>query len=112
MVTHHEDVEFLEDCDPALIERNAAEFARMRDLLVSVEPSVTKAKDDTIWESVHREHYDARLADIRGLVTNLSDGFDKARGALLGYADKMHEAKKHLETGLDAERRLDDLPTA
>ncbi|MGH3924697.1 MAG: hypothetical protein ACRDTT_17860 [Pseudonocardiaceae bacterium] len=58
--------------------RNAAEFARVRDLLVSVEPSVAKAKDGTVWESVSRERYDARLADVRNLVTGLSEGFDKA----------------------------------
>ncbi len=108
-MTYHADVEFLEDCNPALIERNAAEFTRMRDLLVSVEPSVTKAKDGTVWESVHRAQYDARLADVLGLVTNLSEGFDKARNALLRYADEVEKARLHLQTGLDAEQKLDGL---
>ncbi|MGH4008783.1 MAG: hypothetical protein ACRDTH_11620 [Pseudonocardiaceae bacterium] len=81
----------------------------MRDLLDSVEPSVTRAKEGTIWESVHRERYDARLADVRSLVTNLSEGFSEAGTALLGYADKVEEAKRHLETGLDAEQELDNL---
>ncbi len=92
-----------------MIERNAAEFARMRDLLDSVEPSVTRAQEGTIWESVHREQYDARLAEVRSLVTSLSEGFGKAGTALLGYADKVEEAKRHLEAGLDAEQKLDDL---
>ncbi len=81
----------------------------MRDLLDSVEPSVTKAKEGTIWESVHRERYDARLAEVRSLVTGLSEGFGQARTALLGYADKVEEAKKYLESGLAAERKLNDL---
>jgi Transglycosylase SLT domain len=108
-MTYHADVRFLEDCNPALIERNAAEFSRMRDLLSSVEPSVTKAKDGTIWESVHRERYDTPLADARNLVTDLTAGFDKARGALLTYADGVEQAKRWLDIGLDAERRLDGL---
>ncbi|MGH3929295.1 MAG: hypothetical protein ACRDTF_04890 [Pseudonocardiaceae bacterium] len=108
-MAYHGDVEFLEDCNPALIERNAEEFARMRDLLVSMEPSVNKAKNDTIWESAYREQYDARLADVRALVTGLADGFDKARTALLAYADEIERAKRHLENGQDAEARLDEL---
>lgn len=81
----------------------------MRDLLDSVEPSVTRAKESTVWESVHREQYDARLADVRGLVTNLSGGFGTAGTALLRYADEVERAKRHLETGLAAEQKLDDL---
>lgn len=109
MVTYRAHVGFLADCNPALIERNAAEFARMRDLLVSIESAVTCAKDGTIWESEHRERYDTRLADVGALTTGLSDGFGLARTALLRYADAVTQAKQHLRAGLHAEARLDKL---
>ncbi|GAA4044038.1 hypothetical protein [Streptomyces shaanxiensis] len=108
-MTYHADVEFLEDCNPALIERNAQEFTRMRDLLDSVEDPVKRAKDGTRWESVHRESYDERLVQVASLVRGLSDGFGKARNALLGYADAVTDAKQHLETGIHHEARLDAL---
>lgn len=108
-MAYHADVHFLETCNPELIERNAAKFARMRTLLISVEPSVTKARDGTIWESVHREKYDARLTEVRDLVTGLSEGFDKARGALLRYADEVERARQRLDAGLVAEKELDRL---
>jgi hypothetical protein len=108
-VAYRADVEFLKDCSPALIERNAQEFERMRNLLDSVEPSVTKAKDNIQWESIARAGYDARLGDVKALVGDLGAGFDKARTALLGYADEVEAAKRHLEVGLKAESRLDEL---
>ncbi|MGH8879935.1 MAG: hypothetical protein ACRD0P_21725 [Stackebrandtia sp.] len=108
-MAYHADVEFLDECSPGLIERNAAEFGRTRDLLVSVEPSVHKARYGTVWESVHRRNFDARLADVVNLVRGLAEGFDKARTALLRYADEVETAKQHLENGVHAEHTLGSL---
>lgn len=108
-MAYHVDVEFLDECSPALIERNAAEFGRMRDLLVSVEPSVHKARYGTGWESVHRRNFDARLTDVANLVTGLAEGCGKARTALVRYADEVETAKRHLKSGVDAEMTLDEL---
>lgn len=99
-MAYHSDVEFLDECSPALIERNAAEFGRMRDLLTSVEPSVNKARYRTVWESVYRQNFDARLADVANLVRELAEGFGKARTALVRYADEVETAKRHLENGV------------
>ncbi|WP_349017239.1 transglycosylase SLT domain-containing protein [Streptomyces luteolus] len=107
-VTYYADVAYLEDCNPALIERNAAEYKRMRDLLDSVGPSVAKAKD-THWVSASRERYDARLGDVRTLTVGLKDGFEAAWKALLRYADAVEEAQKHLSTGTDCAERLGKL---
>ena len=68
-----------------------------------------KARDGTIWESEHRQHYDARLNDACGLITGLCAGFEKARVALLRYADGVEQAKMRFDCGLEAERRLDGL---
>ena len=108
-MAYHADVEFLDECSPALIERNAAEFSRMRDLLMAVEPSVNKARYRTVWESVYRQNFDARLADVANLVTELAEGFGKARTALVRYADQVETAKRHLENGVQAEDTLDSL---
>lgn len=109
MMAYHADVAFLEDCEPALIEYNATEFARVRDLLASVEPSVGKAEHGTVWESPSRAHYDARLAEVRDLVAGLSDSFDRARTALVRYADAVGLAQRYLADGLHAETTLDSL---
>ncbi|HEX2297006.1 MAG TPA: hypothetical protein VHH34_00565 [Pseudonocardiaceae bacterium] len=77
-MVYHADVEFLDECSPALIERNAAEFGRTRDLLVSAEPSVHRARHDTVWESVHRQNFDARLSDVGRLLTGLAEGLGSA----------------------------------
>jgi hypothetical protein len=108
-MAYHADVDFLERCSFELVERNAAEFARMRNLLVSIDPSMIRAKDGTIWESAYRGHYDERLAEVRNLVIELATGFDKARVALFRYADELKRAKQQLEAGIRAERKLDHL---
>lgn len=108
-MAYHADVTFLETFDSALIERNATEFARMRGLLVSIDPSMIRAKDGTVWESAYRGHYDERLAEVRNLVVGLSTGFDKARVALFRYADEVKRAKRRLDAGVHAERKLDHL---
>jgi hypothetical protein len=77
------DVTFIDDSSPPLIERNAAEFLRMRGLLDSVEPAVVRARDRTIWVGLASGSYDDRLADVFGLVTDLSNGFDQAGRTLL-----------------------------
>src|SRR5215470_346252 len=106
-MAYHADVSFLEALSSELIERNAAELARMRDLLVSIDPSMIRAKDGTIWETAYRGHYDKRLAEVRNLVAGLSAGFDKARAALFRYADEVKRAKRRLGAGARAERELD-----
>ncbi|MFC4494746.1 hypothetical protein ACFPA8_11445 [Streptomyces ovatisporus] len=104
-MTYYADVEFLEDCDPKLIERNAAEYKRMRDLLDSLEPSVRKAQA-VEWTSDARASYEERLKDVRGLVQGLMDGYEAAWKALLKYADAVEEARKKLRQGGDAQDRL------
>lgn len=105
MPTHHADVAFLAKCQPGLIHANAKEFARMDRVLQSVEPDVRRAGDIT-WQSVAREHYDARLAELLGLVTNLAAGFRTAGPALHAYADALGGAIRHYGNGVDAEAEL------
>jgi hypothetical protein len=109
LMAYHENVGFLESLSSELIERNAAELARMRDLLASIDPSMIRAKDGTVWESAYRGHYDERLAEVRSLVVGLSAGFDRARAALFRYADEVKRATKRLGAGVAAERKLDRL---
>jgi uncharacterized protein YukE len=104
-VTYYADVEFLENCDPKLIERNAAEYKRMRDLLDSLEPSVGRAQS-VEWTSEARASYEERLKDVRGLAKGLMDGYEAAWKALLKYADAVEEARKKLRQGGDAQDRL------
>ncbi|MFC7310727.1 hypothetical protein ACFQVC_41755 [Streptomyces monticola] len=108
MTTYYADVQYLEDCVPALIERNAAEYKRMHDLLDSVGPAVAKGRD-TQWVSASRAHYEDRLGDVEALTAGLKDGFEKAWKALLRYADAVEDAKKHLSTGTDCAERLGKL---
>ncbi|WP_199547262.1 hypothetical protein [Streptomyces sp. N35] len=107
--TYRADVEFLEGCNAALVERNADEFRRLRDLLLSIEPSASKAAKKTDWVSENRKPYDDRLREANELVTHLSDGYDKAQSALLHYARALEIAKSHYSDGLRAESTLKGL---
>jgi soluble lytic murein transglycosylase-like protein len=105
-MAYHQDVKFLSEVVPALVERNADEFRRAHDLLGSVEPAVRRARDDTDWEGAGRDKYDARLADVNGLITGLGAGFDRARAALYAYAAELEKARLLVEEGQVTERKL------
>ncbi|MGP3686764.1 hypothetical protein ACTVZO_18985 [Streptomyces sp. IBSNAI002] len=105
-LSHRGDVEFLEECSPALVERNAAEFRRLRDLLVQVEEPARRAETRTQWQSDGSHTYTARLAEARMLVTRLAEGYDKAASALHAYALALGTAKSHYGNGRRSERAL------
>jgi hypothetical protein len=104
--TYRQEVRFLEDCNPALVERNALEFKRLRDLLLDVEPGAKRAATRTQWVSENRKPYDNRLREARDLITHLADGYDKAQSALLHYASALETAKSHYSDGKAAEQTL------
>ncbi|MFG2597997.1 hypothetical protein [Streptomyces sp. NPDC048462] len=104
--TYQQDVRFLEDCNAALVERNALEFKRLRELLLDVEPGAKRAATQTQWVSENREPYDNRLREVRDLITHLADGYDKAQSALLHYATALETAKSHYGDGKSAEQTL------
>ncbi|QES52510.1 hypothetical protein DEJ50_18855 [Streptomyces venezuelae] len=100
------DVEFLAECNPPLVERNAREFRRLRDLLVEAGGPARRAETGTEWHSAHSGAYTGRLTETRKLVGHLAEGFDKAASALYAYALALAAAKAHYSDGLDAERKL------
>ncbi|MER6721437.1 hypothetical protein [Streptomyces halstedii] len=104
--TYRQDVSFLDDCNPALVERNALEFKRLRDLLLDIEPGAKRAATHTQWVSENRKPYDNRLREARDLITHLADGYDKAQSALLHYASALETAKSHYSDGKAAEQTL------
>ncbi|WP_327436596.1 MULTISPECIES: hypothetical protein [unclassified Streptomyces] len=104
--TYRQDVKFLDDCNPALVERNALEFKRLRDLLLDVEPGAKRAATHTQWVSANRKPYDNRLREARDLITHLADGYDKAQSALLHYAAALETARSHYSDGKAAEQTL------
>ncbi|MFE4692074.1 hypothetical protein ACFRH6_18720 [Streptomyces sp. NPDC056749] len=104
--TYRQDVKFLDDCNPALVERNALEFKRLRDLLLDVEPGARRAATHTQWVSENRKPYDNRLREARDLITHLADGYDKAQSALLHYAAALETARSHYSDGKSAEQTL------
>ncbi|MFB7468102.1 hypothetical protein ACFCZ1_32215 [Streptomyces sp. NPDC056224] len=105
-LSHHGDVAFLEECNPALIERNAAEFRRLRDLLVQVEEPARRAETGTQWESDGSHTYTRRLGEARQLVTHMAEGYDRAASALNAYAAALTTAKSHYGNGKRSERAL------
>lgn len=104
-MTYAKDVEYLVECNPALVERNAAEYRRLAELLESATPSVHRA-EEIDWTSRHRAGYEARLRDVGGLVDGLSSGYIAASRALLGYADGLEAAQAQRRTGRQYEERL------
>ncbi|WP_420079955.1 hypothetical protein ACN6AT_16235 [Streptomyces sp. JL4002] len=103
---HHEDVAFLAECSPALVERNADEFRRLRDLLVEVAEPARRAETRTQWQSEGSRTYTGRLAEARQLVTHLAEGFDRAAAALYAYAMALTTARSHYDNGRRSERAL------
>ncbi|QPP07257.1 hypothetical protein G4Z16_13660 [Streptomyces bathyalis] len=107
-MAYYEDVRFLEHCDPRLIERNAAEYKRMRDLLASVGQSL-RAAESVEWSSDADAGYEGRLRDVNGLIQGLLDGYEAASAALLTYAGAVEDARRKLRLGCDAQDRLSRL---
>ncbi|MFF0213718.1 hypothetical protein [Streptomyces vinaceus] len=105
-LSHRKDVQFLEECNPALVERNAAEFRRLRDLLVQVEEPARRAETGTQWQSDGSHTYTDRLSEARQLVLHMAEGYDKAASALHAYAAALTTAKSHYGNGKRAERKL------
>ncbi|MEU6399641.1 MULTISPECIES: hypothetical protein [unclassified Streptomyces] len=105
-LSHREDVAFLEECNPPLIERNAAEFRRLRDLLVQVGEPARRAETRTEWESEGSHAYTARLTEARLLVAQMAEGYDRAASALNAYAAAVTTAKSHYRNGKHTERAL------
>ncbi|MFJ8012733.1 hypothetical protein [Streptomyces sp. NPDC096339] len=105
-LSYHKDVQFLEEANPPLVERNAAEFRRLRDLLVQVEEPAARAETRTEWHSANSHTYTSRLKEARQLVTHIAEGYDKAASALNAYALALATAKTHFRDGKRSERAL------
>ncbi|MER7675877.1 hypothetical protein [Streptomyces sp. NPDC096934] len=108
-ISHRKDVEYLEGCNPPLVERNADEFKRLHDMLVAVDPSAERAEKHTRWKSEGSGHYEARLTEARKLLTQLAEGYHKAADALSDYASALVVAKAHYSNGRANERSLANL---
>ncbi|WP_043678664.1 hypothetical protein [Streptomyces xylophagus] len=108
-ISHRKDVDYLEGCNPPLVERNAAEFKRLHGMLVAVDPSAERAEKHTQWKSEGSRHYEARLTEARKLLTQLAEGYDKAAGALTDYAFALQVAKAHYSNGKANEQNLANL---
>jgi hypothetical protein len=104
-VAYRKDVEFLEDSNPALIERNAAEFNRLHKLIDTTDDAFRKAgKVD--WQSEARDLYVKRLGEARKLTDALSEAFSRAGKALSSYAEAVTTAKSHFKSGQQTEGKL------
>ncbi len=104
-MAYRKNVEFLEDSNPALIERSAAEFNRLRKLIDTTDDAFRKAvKVD--WQSGARDLYVKRLSEARELTDALSEAFRTAGNALSSYAEAVTTAKSHFENGRHTESKL------
>lgn len=105
-LSHRSDVEFLEGCNPPLVERNADEFLRIRNMLMEADGPAERAEKKTHWRSDGSRRYEARVAEARKLVVNLAEGYGKAASALRGYAFALTTAKSHYSNGKANEQAL------
>lgn len=65
-MAYREDVQFLEDANPALIDRNAAEFRRLHTLIESTDDAFRKA-GKVAWVSQARDLYAKRSSQLVNL---------------------------------------------
>ncbi|MFE9661426.1 hypothetical protein [Streptomyces sp. NPDC005955] len=104
-MTYRADVEFLDDANPALIERNAAEFRRLHTLIESTDGAFHKATR-VAWESEGRDLYAKRLTESKSLADALSEAFRTVASALAWYADAVTTAQGHYANGKETEAML------
>lgn len=107
-MAYREDVQFLEDANPALIDRNAAEFRRLHTLIESTDDAFRKA-GKVAWVSQARDLYTKRLSESKTLADALSEAFRKAGSALAKYADAVTTARVHYKNGQHTEGRLSEV---
>ncbi|MFR9673333.1 hypothetical protein [Streptomyces sp. TR02-1] len=107
-MTYRADVEFLELCNPALIEQNADEFRRLHQLLDSTDDSFRKAKL-TDWVSEANDRYERELRDAEYLARDLSVAYRDAWKALNDYADAVEKAKGRFSDGTACESKLSEV---
>ncbi|RSS79556.1 hypothetical protein [Streptomyces sp. WAC06614] len=108
-LSYRKDVEFLAECNPALVERNAQEFKRLRDLLTEIGTPARRAETGTEWHSEHSGAYTSRLAEARKLAEQMAEGFGKAASALHAYSQALTTARSHYSAGRRTEQQLADL---
>lgn len=104
-MAYRADVEFLDQSNPRLIERTAAEYGRLHTLLASCDDDFRKA-GRVEWESEHRERYTRRLKEALDLAEHLSAAFSRVRKALDTYATAVEQARAHFKNGQTTEDRL------
>ena len=104
-MVYRESVEFLENANPALIDRNAEEFRRLHRLIESADGPLRKAAM-VAWESEARDRYVKRLDEAGRIADALSAGFRTVWKALAAYADAVTTAKRHYESGKHTEDKL------
>ncbi|MFJ6945342.1 hypothetical protein ACISU4_11975 [Streptomyces wuyuanensis] len=71
-MAYRADVVFLEDANPTLIDRNAAEFRRLHALIESTDDAF-RAAIKVRWESEARDLYAKRLKESNSLADTLSE---------------------------------------
>lgn len=104
-MAYRKTVEFLEDSNPALIDRSAAEFHRLHKLIDSTDDAFRKGSK-VEWRSDARDRYVKRLAEARELADALSEAFRKVAKALSSYADAVTTAKGYYKSGQHTEAKL------
>lgn len=107
-MAYRKDVEFLEDANPSLIKRNAAEFRRLHTLIESVDDAFLRATK-VKWESEARDLYVKRLGESKSIADGLSEAFRMAASALTVYADAVTTAKLHYKNGKSTEGKLSEV---
>ncbi|MGI5376559.1 hypothetical protein ACQEV2_20390 [Streptomyces sp. CA-251387] len=107
-MAYRADVEFLDQSNPQLIERTAAEYGRLHALLASCDDDFRKA-GKVEWESEHRERYTRRLKEALDLAEHLSAAFSRVRTALDTYATAVEQARTHFQSGQTTEDRLTEV---
>ncbi|MET8824958.1 hypothetical protein ABZX40_24735 [Streptomyces sp. NPDC004610] len=108
MAAYRVDVEFLEDANPALIGRGAAEFTRLHRLIDSTDDAFRKA-GEIDWRSEARDLHARRLGEARELTDGLARAFRTVANALTAYSDAVTTAKSHYRSGRESEGRLSEV---
>ncbi|MFC6015423.1 DUF6973 domain-containing protein [Plantactinospora solaniradicis] len=108
-MTYRDEVRYIEEMKPHLVDVAAEDFKRVVRLVDSALPTLEEVKGKTEWSGEGKDLLDRRLKEADMLLEALRNGYDKAGGALDDYVAAQTEAKRLVGEGVRVEGALGNL---
>lgn len=108
-MTYRDEVRYIEEMQPQLVDVAAEDFKRVVRLIDSAMPTLEQVRGTTEWTGEGKDLLDRRLKEADLLLEALRNGYEKAGGALDDYVTAQTEAKRLVAEGVRVEGALGNL---